>query len=277
MSSSSEDENWGIKRALSTPTWTSGQVAALRRLFGHHFYTAEYMQHLVECEEALNKEPFEATIRTFDVKAWSTRDPKKCCDKEGRVAAMKEIRRGWAEDLPFHAKMETYIEKFAKRMVEVKSITCFGLSKLRIDPDLVGLHAAQNYLQYVAALEVRDMIAEVQEIPKESIPIYVQDPAYCSNCKKIIEEELGFTVVPGNSDFLKVNGNTFIVSKAPAAPFYMGACKAEMLMEMRKSPGPDSDQEEADTEAKVPYDDWLVGMGSVFGEVGWYFKEKRFG
>ncbi|KAH7093640.1 hypothetical protein FB567DRAFT_576285 [Paraphoma chrysanthemicola] len=166
-----------------------------------------------------------ATDKEFDGtlvrvgKAWPTRKPEKCCATETFAAQTRQYVQWWKKT-DFYTQVQRYIEKYAIRMAEVKSVVCFGLGRLKVDANISkhgDTHGAACYLQHYIALHIRDLIAKEQKKRKEDIPIYAQDAAYCDNCKSVLTK-LGFIVVPGNTGFLKLDGNAFVVAIRPAAP-----------------------------------------------------------
>jgi hypothetical protein len=178
---------------------------------------ASYHQavHKAEAQSASDKGFEYMLVRVTD--ADPATPPKECCDTEGRKEKYAEYTKQWKATAWFGNFIKKVEEK-AKSMVEVKSIACFGLGHLEANPNFAPTHMIANYLQHVVVLEIRTLLAVEHKVPPEDIPIYAQDPKYCTNCKDILEKELGFTVMESNSGFLKVDGNTFVITSAPSVP-----------------------------------------------------------
>jgi hypothetical protein len=145
------------------------------------------------------------------------RAPKDCCLKEGKLEELRQYAEEWLQS-PFYFKLLAHVSARAAKMTEVKSFLCFGLGRLGPDLGYQGLHVASCYLQHIAAIRMRDVIAQRQNKNKDDIPIYVQDPAYCSNCKHILEHELGMKVLDSHEACLKINDNAFVMTVAPSYP-----------------------------------------------------------
>ncbi|KAF1921270.1 hypothetical protein BDU57DRAFT_592139 [Ampelomyces quisqualis] len=144
--------------------------------------------------------------------------PNNCCLYNGRKEEYEKLTENWLQS-SFYQPFIDRVEEKVRRMTEVKSVACFGLGRLMKDMDLPGSHIITNYLQHIVALKIRNLIEKVQKGKvTENIPIYTQDPAYCTNCKSILEKELGFQVMESNSGYLKVDANSFVITCAPAAP-----------------------------------------------------------
>lgn len=237
---------------------------ALEARFEDSLYSAEMIKHWEECRIKLNREPFEAIVRTFDsdgkvheipakgpgkilrycsyhqliheaekqpksddafegmlvrvADADSATPPEECCLKPKRQEDYAEWTKEWKNSPFYFSFMDKFVSK-ARLMTEVKSVACFGLGELKQDTDRSPYdHIIANYLQHIVALEIRNWLAFKQKMEPKNIPIYAQDPKYCTNCKDILENELGFQVVEGNSGFLNVDGNTFVVTSAPTVP-----------------------------------------------------------
>jgi hypothetical protein len=110
-----------------------------------------------------------------------------------------------------------HIAKHAPNMAEVSSVVCFGLGRLTKDFEYLGFHVATCYLQHIAAIHIRNMLARLQGQSNIEIPIFVQDPAYCLNCKLILAE-LGITVLDSHKASLHVNEQAFVIAVAPSYP-----------------------------------------------------------
>lgn len=162
-------------------------------------------------------------VRVTD--ALPTPIPTECCHVASRLRVMDVHIKVWEETEIYKDLME-HVETWAHIMPDVKNVVCFGLGRLQIDPDKFGNHADQNLLQHHAAV-IRDMIAQKKKKKPEEIPIFAQDPCYCEICKWLLKNKFGeesddgrygIEVVESNSGYLKVDGNTFVVSICPTAP-----------------------------------------------------------
>ena len=149
--------------------------------------------------------------------AHSLVEPRDCCLYEKQEEEFKHYADKWLES-PFCKRLMGYVADKARNMTEVKSVVCFGLGPLGPDEDFTGFHIMTCYLQHIAAIHIRNTIERAQGKDIGSIPVYVQDPAYCSNCKRILKYDLDVNVKESNSGFLEVDGNTFVITVAPAAP-----------------------------------------------------------
>jgi hypothetical protein len=103
-------------------------------------------------------------------------------------------------------------------METIKKIVCFGLGTVKDEnfehaEDGGEGHLVGQFLQHVAALDIRKNLLELQKAVPD-IPIYVQDPAYCTNCKTVLQS-YGMIVLENNEAFLKVTGNSFVIARAP--------------------------------------------------------------
>jgi hypothetical protein len=169
---------------------------------------------------------FEAMlVRVTD--AVPTPIPAECCHNASRLENMDMSIKDW-EKTKVYKTLVDYVGKRAGIMTDVKNMVCFGLGRLRYDPhNEFGHHADKCLLQHYAAVKIRDIIAEKQNKKPEEIPIFAQDPAYCENCKWLLKNKFGeksddgkygIEVVESNSGYLKVDGNTFVMSICPYAP-----------------------------------------------------------
>jgi hypothetical protein len=158
-------------------------------------------------------------VRVTD--ALPTPIPAECCDVASRLELMDVYIKKW-EETEFCKDLMAHVETWAHIMTDVKNMVCFGLGTLQLDPDKpFGNHADQNLLQHHAAVKIRDMIAQKQNKKPEEIPIFAQDPCYCEKCKWLLKNKFGkpgIEIVKSNSGYLKVDGNTFVVSVCPTAP-----------------------------------------------------------
>jgi hypothetical protein len=172
-----------------------------------------------EEEQPASDENFKGMlVRVTDYKPPS--EPTKCCGDGGahEKQAYDGYEHYWMQS-EFYNRFMTHVSHYARSATEVKSVVCFGLGRLRVDADdYAGQHAATSFLQHAAAVHIRDVFAKLQKQPRESIPIYAQDPAYCSNCKAHLKTRWNMEIMDFNSGFLKVDANTFVVSLFPAAP-----------------------------------------------------------
>lgn len=141
----------------------------------------------------------------------------KYCHSGTRQLEYTKMTSHW-KNTQHYKDLMGFLEQRTDRMTEVKSVACFGLGRLGANSDRSPDHLIANYLQHIAALDIRNLFARKQKVPKSNIPIYTQDPAYCSECVKTLEAELGFEVLPSNTGFLKVDGNTFVMTIHPGAP-----------------------------------------------------------
>ncbi|KAF2022712.1 hypothetical protein EK21DRAFT_119465 [Setomelanomma holmii] len=128
--------------------------------------------------------------------AWPIPRPAECCLVPEYFNELQENVEEWKKSEAY-VDLTAHVQRRAHKMTEVKNV---------------------NLLQYYAAMHICDMFAKEQKKPKNEIPIYVQDPEYCAECKRRLVEELDFKVLGSNAGYLYVDGNTFVVSSSPGAP-----------------------------------------------------------
>jgi hypothetical protein len=172
-----------------------------------------------EEEQPASDEAFKGMlVRVTDYKP--PMEPVECCDVQKSIVRYDGFERNWMQT-KFYSRFMGYVHTYILKMSDVKSVVCFGLGKLMVDEDTYspdGYHAATTFLQHAATVHIRDMIALAQKKPRASIPIYAQDPAYCSHCKMSLKNRWDIEVMDFNSGFLKADQDTFVVSTCPAAP-----------------------------------------------------------
>jgi hypothetical protein len=107
-------------------------------------------------------------------------------------------------------RLKHKIEKYGDKLKQVNQVICFGLGSL-------SYNQPRSFMQHLAALTVRNEIQRLRNDSSE-IEILAQDPAYCSNCKDILQKELGIKAVTTFEGHRLLNKTTLTISIAPGAP-----------------------------------------------------------
>ncbi|KAL1595304.1 hypothetical protein SLS60_009994 [Paraconiothyrium brasiliense] len=113
-------------------------------------------------------------------------------------------------------RLKSLIDKYQSALKHIDKVICFGLGSLHIGK-------ARSFVQHKAAATVAEALTKLRRdnnISTTPVIILAQDPAYCSNCIKILKDDLKIIATAEYEDFFKVDRNTFVVSFAPAGPIF---------------------------------------------------------
>jgi hypothetical protein len=132
--------------------------------------------------------------------------PKQNAENERRLTQWQATRE----------KLVHNIMKHRDRLMHVDQIICFGLGAL-------SCRRPRSFVQHLAAVTVGHTIQAIRDKSDEymqssRIKILAQDPAYCSNCKDVLKEQLGIRAVTTFEGHRSLNKTTLTISIAPGAP-----------------------------------------------------------
>lgn len=180
---------------------------------GKQIYLPSYNQFALPSE--FPKTPclpgFENTlIKIMD--APKAKSPFHCCLLDTKPDTLEKVRDIWRGS-EICRQLREHILRCGHRTQEVKSVLCFGLGALACSN--MPNHNYRTFLQHAAAMEIRDAFQEAQNT--HNIPIYAQDPAYCARCKEVLQGLFGFQILETPQGFGKIDGDSFVVTKAPTA------------------------------------------------------------
>lgn len=143
--------------------------------------------------------------------------PEQCCRKDNDLVKFRKLwGEKWLESDVSRA-MKAHIKKHAKTMEPVKKIICIGLGKLLLADAMQDYHTARAYVQHFAANMIRQVLQDEQG--NGPIEMWAQDPAYCTDCKAILNEDFDMKFYKGQvAAFLDINPNTFVFTVSPSLP-----------------------------------------------------------
>ncbi|KAH7356208.1 hypothetical protein BKA66DRAFT_553130 [Pyrenochaeta sp. MPI-SDFR-AT-0127] len=138
---------------------------------------------------------------------------KQCCDIATYKQNFQKIMEAWRES-EFCQYLRSYIEKGSAGTVPVTAIFCFDLGGLGMVNE-PGYHESRGLLRHVAAMEIRDTLQRIYQ--GTEIPIFAQDHKYCTCCVETLRS-YDIEVLSSPAAFLRVDGNSFIISRSPETP-----------------------------------------------------------
>ncbi|KAF1842614.1 uncharacterized protein K460DRAFT_410013 [Cucurbitaria berberidis CBS 394.84] len=149
--------------------------------------------------------------------------PEDCCRFNGNRQLFENERAAWRAST-FCTLLTDHIRQNGPRMRTVNEILCFGFGPLKLSQQQ-GYSDANSFLRHVVALEIRDVLKEVQPVRetssdyllKEEITVGVQDSDYCEECKSILKS-YNITVYDTPIGFHRINKNSLIMSKTQRLP-----------------------------------------------------------
>ncbi|CAO2658218.1 Nn.00g059410.m01.CDS01 [Neocucurbitaria sp. VM-36] len=143
--------------------------------------------------------------------------PGLCCKLENDREFFETMRQQWKRS-PLYVNLVARLIENAGRMPWVNNIICFGLGPFQLTEGVED-HIARPWLQFAAALEIRDVL-EAKHPPglrgTRRIHITVQDPSYCPNCKSIMYDYEDVCIATTPTAFSFIDGHSFIISKYPS-------------------------------------------------------------
>lgn len=136
------------------------------------------------------------------------------CSCKESTTGFAVVEKEW-QDSSFCKELKKTLTEHAKTMKPVNRVVCFGLGKFDVNDRFAntGCHSARAYIQHCAALTIRDVLLDKQERGgSDRIDVIAQDPAYCENCKSILQERYGITILDHPKALLECDEHTVVMS-----------------------------------------------------------------